>query len=193
MSQSFDASRSLATLEQDNMIVVVIEMSHAKWLLAALVPGIHRQPLKKLGADAETLLKLLQCWRDEANRAGRSIKRIVVAYEAGRDGFWLPRWLRTRGVEAYVMHPACVAVSREHRRAKTDRLDTELFGGRTASGRAWSRRRHGSSTGSRRSSPASAFAPSSRPCARPQTGSRPPHGGRDAVAGQHARGAAPLA
>jgi transposase len=57
----------------------------------------------------------------------RSLKRIVVAYEAGRDGFWLARWLRTRGVEAYVMHPASVAVSREHRRAKTDRLDTELL------------------------------------------------------------------
>ena len=37
------------------------------------------------------------------------------------------RGLRARGVEAYVMHPASVAVSREHRRAKTDRLDTELL------------------------------------------------------------------
>jgi transposase len=51
----------------------------------------------------------------------------VVAYEAGRDGFWLARWLRARGVEAYVIHPASIAVSREHRRAKTDRLDTELL------------------------------------------------------------------
>ena len=39
----------------------------------------------------------------------------------------LARWLRERGVEAYVMHPSSVAVSREHRRAKTDRLDTELL------------------------------------------------------------------
>jgi transposase len=51
----------------------------------------------------------------------------VVAYEAGRDGFWLARWLRTRGIEAYVIHANSVAVSREHRRAKTDRLDTELL------------------------------------------------------------------
>jgi transposase len=48
-----------------------------------------------------------------------------VAFEAGRDGFWLARWLRARGVEAHVIHPTSVAVSREHRRAKTDRLDTE--------------------------------------------------------------------
>ena len=66
-------------------------------------------------------------WRHEAIRAGRKIERVVVAYEAGRDGFWLARWLRERGVEAYVIHPSSIAVSREHRRAKTDRLDTELL------------------------------------------------------------------
>src|SRR5262249_13694430 len=73
------------------------------------------------------LLKLLHRWRTEAGQAGRPIKRMVVAYEAGRDGFWLARWLRARDVEAYVMHPTSIAVSREHRRAKTDRLDTELL------------------------------------------------------------------
>src|SRR6516225_6951957 len=57
----------------------------------------------------------------------RNIKRIVVAFEAGRDGFWLARWLRARDVEVYVIHPTSIAVSREHRRAKTDRLDTELL------------------------------------------------------------------
>jgi hypothetical protein len=32
--------------------------------------------------------------RREAGLAGCEIKRIVVAYEVGRDGFWLPGWLR---------------------------------------------------------------------------------------------------
>ena len=41
--------------------------------------------------------------------------------------FWLARWLRERDVEAYVRYPSSIAVSREHRRAKTDRLDTELL------------------------------------------------------------------
>ena len=53
--------------------------------------------------------------------------RITVAYEAGLDGFWLARWLRAQGIEAYVIHSSSVAVSREHRRAKTDRLDTGLL------------------------------------------------------------------
>ena len=127
MSQLFDASRSLTSLEQDSTIIAVIEMSQAKWLVAAVVPGVERQPLKRLDADEAALLKLLHRWRNEASQAGRQIKRIVVAYEAGRDGFWLARWLRVHGVEAYVIHPASIAVSREHRRAKTDRLDTELL------------------------------------------------------------------
>jgi transposase len=129
MSQNFlfDPSRSLTTFEQDSTIIAVIEMSQTKWLVAAVVPGVERQPLKKLDADKEALLKLLQRWRNEANRAGRDIKRIVVAYEAGRDGFWLARWLLGRDVETYVIHPTSIAVSREHRRAKTDRLDTELL------------------------------------------------------------------
>ena len=127
MSQPFDASRSLTSLEQDSTIIAVIEMSLAKWLVAAVVPGVERQPIKRLDAEEAALLKLLHRWRNEASQAGRQIKRIVVAYEAGRDGFWLARWLRVRGIEAYVIHPTSIAVSREHRRAKTDRLDTELL------------------------------------------------------------------
>jgi transposase len=127
MSQIFDASRSLVAFEQDNTLIAVIEMSLSSWLVTAMVPGVERQPLKKLKADEQGLLKLLFRWREEAHRAGRVVKRIVVAYEAGRDGFWLARWLRAHAVEAYVIHSSSVAVSREHRRAKTDRLDTELL------------------------------------------------------------------
>ena len=53
--------------------------------------------------------------------------RTALAFEAGRDGFWLARWLRARGVEAHVIHANSVAVAREHKRAKTDRLDTILL------------------------------------------------------------------
>ena len=70
---------------------------------------------------------LLRRWQHEATKAGSTIKRIVVAFEAGRDGFWLARWLRARGIEVYVIHPTSIPVSREHRRAKTDRLDTGLL------------------------------------------------------------------
>jgi transposase len=86
-----------------------------------------RQPLKKLAVDESALLKLLHRCREEAAKAGHRIKRAAVAFEAGRDGFWLARWLSTRDIEVHVIHASSVAVSREHRRAKTDRLDTELL------------------------------------------------------------------
>jgi transposase len=122
MLQSNDLSRSFTALNQDNTLIVVIEMSQSSWLVAGMVPGVERQPLKKLEPDEDQLLKLMNRWRHEALQTGHAIERVVVAYEAGHDGFWLARWLRERGVEAYVMHASSIAVSREHRRAKTDRL-----------------------------------------------------------------------
>jgi transposase len=122
-----DLSRCLTVLDPDHTLIAVVEVSQSSWLVAGIVPGIERHPLKKLEADEEALLRLLHRWQDEAEKAGRTIARLVLAYEAGRDGFWLARWLHKRGVEAYVIHPSSVAVSREHRRAKTDRLDTELL------------------------------------------------------------------
>jgi transposase len=122
-----DLSRSLVAFHQDSTLVAVVELSLKRWLVAGLVPGVARKPLKKQDADPDALLKLLYRWRDEAVKAGKTIARIVVAFEAGRDGFWLARWLRARQIEAYVIHPSSVPVPREHRRAKTDRIDTELL------------------------------------------------------------------
>src|SRR4051795_4804248 len=122
-----DLSRSLTPLQQDSTIVAVIEMSQASWLVAGIVPGIERHQLKKLEPSEVELLRLLMRWRAEATQNGCTITRIAVAFEAGRDGFWLARWLRAHDVETYVIHPTSVAVSREHRRAKTDRVDTALL------------------------------------------------------------------
>ena len=122
-----DFSRSLIALKPARTLIAVIEMSLSSWLVAGIVPGIERQPLKKIAVDESALLRLLYRWREEAEKAGCRIERIVVAFEAGRDGFWLARWLKARSIEAHVIHAASVAVSREHRRAKTDRLDTELL------------------------------------------------------------------
>ena len=125
MQEANDLGRSSTVLEQSTTLIAVIEKSLSSWLVAGIVPGLDRHPLKKLGADEDALLRLLHRWREEAAKFGHTITRIAVAFEAGRDGFWLARWLRVRGVEAFVIHSTSIAVSREHRRAKTDRLDTE--------------------------------------------------------------------
>ena len=127
MIQVDDLSRSLIAFEQISTLVIVVELSQSSWLAAGVVPGIERRPLKKLDPDPTALLHLVEGWRDRATKAGRAITRTVLAFESGRDGFWLARWLRVRGVETFVMHSTSVAVSREPRRAKTDRLDTEML------------------------------------------------------------------
>jgi transposase len=127
MPQPKDLSRSLIAFEQQATLVVVVELSLSSWLIAGAVPGVERQPLKKIVPDEMELLRILYRWRDEAVKSGRTITRITVAFEAGRDGFWLARWLTKHGIEAHVIHSSSVAVSREHKRAKTDRLDTAML------------------------------------------------------------------
>src|SRR6202140_5263333 len=113
MPQPNDLRRSLVALDQDSKIIAVVELSQSSWLVAGVLPGIERQPRKKLEPSPELLLAVLHRWRDEAVRAGRTITRIAVAFEAGRDGFWLARWLEARGGEAAGIHPRGGAVSRE--------------------------------------------------------------------------------
>jgi transposase len=122
-----DLSRCLDPLDMDATLIAVIEMSQSSWLVGGIVPGVERQPLKKLEVDECALLSLLNRWRAEAEKNGHRITRITVAFEAGYDGFWLARWLAAQGIETHVIHASSVAVTREHRRAKTDRLDTELL------------------------------------------------------------------
>ena len=79
MPQPNDLSRSLVALDQDTTIIAVVELSQSSWLIGGIVPGIERQPHKKLEPSPERLLGLLHGWQDEAVRAGRTITRIAAA------------------------------------------------------------------------------------------------------------------
>ena len=78
MQKLNDLSRSLTPLDPDSTLIAVIEMSLSSWLVAGIVPGVERQPLKKLAVGESVLLKLLHRWRGEAEKAGYMIKRIAV-------------------------------------------------------------------------------------------------------------------
>src|SRR5271166_5621621 len=128
MQKPYDNSKACPTaFVQDNTLVAVIEISLSSWLVAGMIPGVSRDPLKKIDPNPDELLKLLHRWRNEATQEGKEITRIAVAYETGRDSFWLARWLRCRDIDAHVIHATSVAISREHRRAKTDRIDTAML------------------------------------------------------------------
>src|SRR5260370_578332 len=91
MQKLNDLSRSPSPLDPHGTLIAVIELSLSSWLVAGIVPGVERQPLKKLVVDESALLKLLHRWREEAAKAGHPIKRIAVAFEAGRDGYAFDR------------------------------------------------------------------------------------------------------
>ena len=97
MQKLNDLSRSLAPLEPDGTLIAVIEMSQSSWLVAGIVPGVERQPLKKLAADEIALLKLLHRWREESARLrlppAAAMRRQQSALD-NRDGpLWRPPWL----------------------------------------------------------------------------------------------------
>src|SRR4051812_42871797 len=104
MAQLENMNTPSAALDQNSTLICVVEMSLKSWLVAGMVPGIERQPLKKLETDEVALHRLVLRWKAEAERAGQRIARIALAFEAGRDGFWLARWLRARDIEAWVIH-----------------------------------------------------------------------------------------
>ena len=58
-AQTNDFSRSFTAPEQNSSLIAVIEMGLSNWLVAGVVPGVERQPLKKLEPDEDTLLKLM--------------------------------------------------------------------------------------------------------------------------------------
>ena len=66
MPQPNDLSRSLVALDQNSTIIAVVELSQSSWLVGGMLPGIERQPRKKLEPSPERLLALLHRWRDEA-------------------------------------------------------------------------------------------------------------------------------
>ena len=64
-----DLSRSLTPFDPNRTLIIVIELSKECWLVAGIIPGVERQPLKKLEPNENELLKLFERWRVEAEKA----------------------------------------------------------------------------------------------------------------------------
>src|SRR3546814_4420167 len=127
MSEHFDSRNAAAAFDHDSTLVVALELSGKSWEIGAIVPGLARRPRRRLDPrDVAGLLRSLERWKSEAGAAGRMIDRVVLTYEAGRDGFWIARSLQAQGIEVHVVHPASVPVPRGRRRAKTDRTDRDM-------------------------------------------------------------------
>ncbi len=106
----------------DPVMFMALELSAAKWKVGTTV-GLGQKPREQT-IDAGNLEGLTEELAKAKERFGLpSDVRVVSCFEAGRDGFWIHRWLEAQGIESVVIDPASVHVDRRKKRAKTDRLD----------------------------------------------------------------------
>jgi len=106
-------------------LYVAFELAAAKWRVAiGRGDGRAIARIVKPG-DAEDLLGCLTGARRELDLAGDA--PVLSCYEAGRDAFWVHRFLERLDISNVVVDPASVRVDRRRRRRKTDRLDARLL------------------------------------------------------------------
>jgi transposase len=103
-----------------------IEMSGSKWLLAFRDGVTDKIRHRSVNArDIEALAVEMRLAKQHLRLGPKASVRSC--YEAGRDGYWLHRWLLAQKVENLVLDPASIQVDRRMRRAKTDRLDASAL------------------------------------------------------------------
>jgi transposase len=105
-----------------DVLYLAFELGEKEWKLAFTVgvaqkPRLRSMPARDLGRLQDEIAKAKKRFELPAEAAVRS------CYEAGRDGFWLHRYLTANGVDNGVVDSASIEVNRRQRRAKTDRLD----------------------------------------------------------------------
>lgn len=105
-------------------LFVAFELGSTKWTLACTTAVGQKARLRTIAAgDLEAVRRELDAARA---RLGVPLTTpIRSCYEAGRDGFWLHRWLVAQGIGNVVVDSSSIEVNRRARRAKTDRLDVQ--------------------------------------------------------------------
>src|SRR5438046_5730573 len=104
------------------VLYLAFELGWTEWKLA--FQAERGQPPRLRGIRARDLVALRKEIAKAKQRFGLAEETPVVScYEAGRDGFWLTRYLATQGIDNLVVDSSSIEVNRRQRRAKTDRLD----------------------------------------------------------------------
>ena len=88
-----------AAIDYNSTIIGALELSEKKWVLAVQLPGVDRHSRHVLDACGERFVSFIERLKARCASAGRKIARVILTHEAGRDGFWLARFLARRGIE----------------------------------------------------------------------------------------------
>jgi transposase len=106
----------------ESILYVAFELGKREWKLA-VTSGFGRAPWLRTvpSGDLAAVERVVQQARERFGVAATA--RVVSCYEVGRDGFWIDRALRARGIANRVVDSASIEVNRRARRTKTDRID----------------------------------------------------------------------
>lgn len=108
------------------VLYMALELSGSNWRAAFATPSDERTRQWSLDAgDLAGLARTIERAKAKFGLAASAAVRSV--YEAGRDGFWLHRWLEANGVDNRVIDAGSIEVSTARKRRKTDRLDARLL------------------------------------------------------------------
>jgi transposase len=117
-----ETTRSTECTAPAPTLYLAFELGSTTWTLAFMSSPAHRPRLRRI--DAGDLAGLEKEILTAKARFGLALDAPVRScYEAGRDAFWLHRWVVAHGIENVVVDSASIEVNRRARRAKTDRLD----------------------------------------------------------------------
>ena len=117
-------TRRFDPIALENMVYLSFELGEGSWTLSftsGFGAPVHRRRVP--ARDRDAVLRQIEAMKERLGLAASC--RVVSCYEAGRDGFWLHRFLEAHGIENLVVDSSSIEVSRRSRRAKTDRLDGE--------------------------------------------------------------------
>jgi transposase len=103
-------------------LYLAFELSQKQWKLGFTIGIAQRPRIRNIMArDLQALQYEIKAARQRFGLPGDA--PVWSCYEAGRDGFWIHRYLETHGIQNLVVDPASIEVSRRARRRKTDKLD----------------------------------------------------------------------
>jgi transposase len=112
--------------ENSSVLYVAFELSNKNWKIGFSI-GLGQNPrIRAIEAGNLALIK------SEIKAAKKRFKlpeksQVVSCYEAGRDGFWLHRFLTAEGIQNSIVDSASIEVNRRKRRAKADKLDANTL------------------------------------------------------------------
>ena len=102
--------------------LLAFELGQKTWKLG-FATGFTERPWVREIAGGDTSALVEEVRRAKAHLRLRPETPVVSCYEAGRDGFWLHRFLVSVGMMSHVIDSSSIRVDRRARRIKTDRLD----------------------------------------------------------------------